>query len=317
MASRAEHSIGDFSIGEVIGRTAALFGANPVVMLGLPAIMTIALIALMAVMVLGFGVALFGLGPSALTQGQSIEAIMGIIAVVGAAVFVAAIIGLVLHGALVATGAAALDGERLSLGAALARGLNAAPRLFLLVLILIVTLGGGFGLVAVATGVGVGVAATGGNGGAAFGLVAILWIGMIVLGLWLAAVLAGVSGASVVERRGPFGAISRSAALTRGQRLRIIGLMLVMVALSIGVSIALALVQALLLGFNSFGPGANPFVPGAGSAGMVAIAVNTLISLVVQTLLNAYGAALQGSLFAALRQGREGLAQDRLSEVFA
>lgn len=310
MASRANDFGGDFSIADAIGRTVALFRANPAVMIGLPLVTT--LLAALAMLGAGFGVATNASGfwlDLLSGDGAAFAGLIGTIAVV-AIIFI--IIALVIHGALIATGAAASAGERLSVGQALARGLGAAPRLFLLALLFGLVFGVALVALTVVLGAGLaGAGATGGSG-AAIGLVILLWIGMLVIALWLTAVFAATPGVSVVERRWPFGAVARGMALTRGARLRLVGLNFVVFALYFGVGVALAIVRVMLLGFNSFAPGANPL-----ASGLVGVGTYFVISTVAQSMVVAFGAALQGVSFAALRDRRDGPARERLSEVFA
>lgn len=305
---------GDYavSIGDVIGRSAGLFRANPAVMLGAP----LAVALMQGALVAGAGVSgVYGRRQmleflNSLSDPATMLGLIGI----GVVLFLVGLVAqLILQGIGVVTAAAAVDGERLPLGIALGRGLAAVPRLLLLSILL-------FAIVMLMLFVppfvlGAGVAATSGGGAPVVLLVALIWLVMVVAVIWLVAMWAATPGASVVERRWAIAAIRRSAALTRGLRWRMVGLYLVIFALYVGVGAVLAMVQGLLLGIDSFSVARGSFsTAGGGAAAQV---VNSVISITVQTFIGAYVAAIHGTLFGLLRHRREGLPSAHLSEVFA
>lgn len=305
---------GDYavSIGDVIGRSAGLFRANPAVMLGAP----LAVALMQGALVAGAGVSgVYGRRQmleflNSLSDPATMLGLIGL----GAVLFLVGLVAqLILQGIGVVTAAAAVDGERLPLGIALGRGLAAVPRLLLLSILL-------FAIVMLMLFVppfvlGAGAAATSGGGAPVVLLVALIWLVMVVAVIWLVAMWAATPGASVVERRWAIAAIRRSAALTRGLRWRMVGLYLVIFALYIGVGAVLAMVQGLLLGIDSFSVARGSFsTAGGGAAAQV---VNSVISIAVQTFTGAYVAAIHGTLFGLLRHRREGLPSAHLSEVFA
>ncbi|MBX9881877.1 MAG: hypothetical protein K2X73_07880 [Sphingomonas sp.] len=312
MATRIYETDRQVPIGEVIGRSAGLFRTNPAVMLGAPLAVTL----LQGVLVTGAGVSgIYG-------RRQILDFFSGLsdpatfLGVIGAGVvlfLIGLVAQLILQGIGVVTAAAAADGEQLSFGTALGRGLAAVPRLLLLSILL-------FGIVMLLFFVppvvlGAGVAATAGGGAPVVLLVALIWLAMVVAVIWLVAMWAATPGASAVERRWAIGAIRRSAALTRGLRWRMVGLYLVIFALYIGVGAVLAMVQGLLLGIDSFSVARGSFSSAGGGA--AAQVVNSVISITVQTFIGAYVAAIHGTLFGLLRQRHEGMPSARLSEVFA
>lgn len=301
------------SIGDVIGRSAALFRANPAVMLGAP----LAVALLQGVLVASAGAAgVYGRRQffDVFSQLDNPTTLLGLIGI-GFVLFVVALVAqMILQGIGVVTAAAAVDGEQMPFGTALRRGLAAVPRLLLLSILL-------FGIVMLLFFVpplvlGTAASQAGSSSGPVILLVALIWLAMVIAVVWLVAMWAATPGASVVERRWPIGAILRSAALTRGLRWRMVGLYLVIFALYLGMGAVLAMVQGLLLGIDSLALARGSFNPPS-AGGVAAEAVNSIISIALQTFTGVFIAAIHGTLFAMLRHRREGLPSAHLSQVFA
>lgn len=138
-------------------------------------------------------------------------------------------------------------------------------------------------------------------------LVGIGMVFLIVPGLWVWAVFSVMVPAIVIESAG-FGAMGRSAELTKGYRWPIVGLYIVFFILVI----VIAAVVGGVAGGISGAAIASGTVPGAGGI---------LWLIVVQSLANAasYGfmSVASAVLYARLREIKDGVAVDSLVEVFS
>lgn len=138
-------------------------------------------------------------------------------------------------------------------------------------------------------------------------LIGIGMVFLIVPGLWLMAVFAVTVPAIVIESAG-FGAMGRSAELTRGYRWPIVGLYIVFLIIFIVIAMVIGGVTAAM----TFSLAATGTVPGAGNIAMLVL---------VQSLGNAisYGfmSVASAVLYARLREIKDGVAVDSLVEVFS
>lgn len=126
------------------------------------------------------------------------------------------------------------------------------------------------------------------------GMVALIVPGLMVM------CLAYVAGpVCLVERQGVFASISRSAALTKGHRWQIFGIVLLLFV----ISIVMGLVVGFVIGF------------GAALLGATSV-VQPLVNAVSQTLVGAFSAVLVGVLYFRLRTVKEGLDLDQVARVF-
>jgi hypothetical protein len=253
-----------FDVGRVVERTFASIGRNFAVFLllalllaGVPAILTGALLAAAA-----GGAADVGDNARNLAVGGSAFGLVGIVGAVAAYILQAAII----YGTI-----ADLNGRRAGFAECLSTGLRNWFWLFLLAIVVTVA--------------------------EIFGYIFFIVPGLMMTVAWLVAV-----PAQVVERTGVFGAMSRSAELTRGHRWPILGL-LVIFLLGAGVlQVAVTGISATL---------AASLSPGAGHV-LTQIVAQPLLSLVA----NLIGAAGVASIYYELRSTREGLGPEALAAVF-
>lgn len=176
----------------------------------------------------------------------------------------------ILQAALVHGTVADLNGRRASLGQALRVG----GRMFLPVLAISILLGIAVGL----------------------GVLLLIVPGLIMLTIWMVAV-----PAQVVERTGVFGAFSRSRDLTRGNRWKVFGLMLIFFLLG-----GLMLLLAGFLGYA--------FTPDADSTMSIPGAVVLAFTQAVSAMIAAVGVA---AIYYELRSAKEGVGPEALAAVFA
>jgi hypothetical protein len=113
--------------------------------------------------------------------------------------------------------------------------------------------------------------------------------GIILLLMWYVAIQA-----CVVERLGPLGSLGRSAFLTKGNRWKLFGLVILVGILGGIVSGVVPVVGKLI----------------AGRAGYV------IMQYVAQTLVTAFGAILGAVIYRDLRVAKEGIDTDRIASVF-
>lgn len=128
-------------------------------------------------------------------------------------------------------------------------------------------------------------------------------IGLVFLavpGILLATIWAVAGPALVVERRGVFASFGRSAALTRGARWRVLGLVVVVYAIYFVAAAGLNVVG----GVTAFGTGSRSVVSSFASAALT-------------TVFTALWSAIQGALYVELRDWKDGPAGDRLADIFA
>lgn len=216
---------------------------------------------------------IIGLGVMQFQSGVSASAFavvgLGYLALmVGAAVLQPAII----HGAV-----ADLNGRRATAGECIRTGLRHALPVFVILLLSIL--------------------------GFAFGFVLLIVPGLMLVTAWL---VAGPS--QVVERTGVFGAFSRSGALTKNNRWRIFGLLVLYM-------IVYSVIQQVLLNVAGVGVAAqvqaqagNPF-----AAFSPAYWVIMLLMTVVNTLVSYVGLAV---IYYELRRVKEGVGPEALAAVF-
>ena len=98
-------------------------------------------------------------------------------------------------------------------------------------------------------------------------------------------------------------ALSRSAELTKGVRLKILGLFLVL-----GVGFWLLSIVLGFVGLKMYGPATSAYGFEIG---------NLLGSAILGTISNVLWGTIQPSLYVELRQAKEGTSAERLAEVFA
>jgi len=136
-----------------------------------------------------------------------------------------------------------------------------------------------------------------------FGLMLLIVPGIMMACAWCVAV-----PALVADRSGVFGAFSRSAELTRGNRWRIFALFVVVwvIAIVIGLVIGAALGVVALTGAVGTDPAALARSP-------VQI-VGNLLSNTLTSMISSTGVAV---LYVELRRAREGLGPQWLSEIFS
>ncbi len=174
------------------------------------------------------------------------------------------ILGLVIQGAIAYAAFQVLRGEDVTIGDSMSRGLNEVVTLV---------------LIAILTTLGIVVGT----------------ILLIVPGIILACMWAIVVPVCVVERRGTMDCLSRSAQLTKGYRLKIFALFL-LVGLA---TFLIAFVIAGLIGFVT------------GSEGLALLVASLVASLPV-----AFGAVMVAIVYFDLRAIQEGVSLDSLANVF-
>jgi hypothetical protein len=148
-----------------------------------------------------------------------------------------------------------------------------------------------------------------------FGLAALIAIGatigvmlLIVPGLFLLVLWSVAASALIEEREGIVDALYRSAWLTKGARLRILGIELVLFAIGLaGTLLITTLSMAVLRGWVT--------IARFGATG--ATLWYLVPTLVIHTLLYAYVPAVKAALYVELREWKEGPQTDTLAEVFA
>lgn len=255
-----------FELGRVIERTFASIRRN------------FAVFALLALLLAGV--------PAALTGGLAALATTGVrttlvaagdrgLVAIGASVFgitffVGAIAAFVLRGAIVYGAVADLNGGRATFGECLSTGLRHVGWLFLLAIVVTVA--------------------------EACGFILLIVPGLMMLTAWIVAV-----PAQVVERTGVFGAIQRSADLTRGHRWPIFGLIVIFVLGS-------GLVQGIAAAATAPLAAASPT-----TGAIVSQVVIQPLAATVTALVAAVGVA---SIYFELRSAREGIGPEALAAVF-
>lgn len=194
----------------------------------------------------------------------------------GIGVLAAVVTSSILQGALIFATVQDMNGQKPSIGECLATGLRAfLPLIGVSIL---------FGLAIV------------------FGFVLLIVPGLILICMWCVAV-----PALVADRTGVFGAFSRSAALTKGNRWRIFGLLVVIWIVLLVVSMVIGSVS-MGLAFSTSG-----LDPIAMARSPVQIASNLVLNT-FNAMVTSAGAAV---LYVELRKAREGLGPQWLAEVFS
>lgn len=184
----------------------------------------------------------------------------------------------ILQGALIYATVQDLSGGKPSIGEALATGLRSFLPLIAVSILFALALG--------------------------VGLILLLVPGIMIACAWCVAV-----PALVADRTGIFGAFSRAADLTRGNRWRIFGLGLVLFVILLILSLAIGAIGAtmLLASPNALtDPMATALNP-----------LNIVINVVQQTISAVIGAALVAVLYVELRRNREGSGPQWLSDIFS
>lgn len=198
---------------------------------------------------------------------------LGSFAVTGLASIVTAAI---LQGALIYGTVQDMNGAKPSVGDALATGLRA----FLPLLGVSILFGLAVGL----------------------GMILLIVPGVMILCAWCVAV-----PALVAERTGVFGAFSRSAELTRGNRWRIFALLLLVWVIALVVT----MVVGAVFGVASFA------TSGLDPVAMARSPINILSNVLINTISAVIGATGAAVLYVELRKAREGLGPQWLADVFS
>jgi len=235
-----------------------------------------------------FGIAfLFGALPQQLysyffqaamvADAGAIGSVMATLTASFGAIVVSLACSMLVQGALVRTTMAHAEGEQASIGQSIATGISMILPLLALTVLMVLALMVGFTLLIVP--------------------------GVILAIMWSVAV-----PALVAERTGVFAAFSRSRFLTKGQRWKIFGLLLLLVVISWIVSG--------IVGIGMVMTGGMSALAAQMASGQVPIGY-TLFSLVFTTILAAIWGTIQTSLYISLRNWKEGPQTEALAEVFA
>lgn len=202
----------------------------------------------------------------------------GYVSNLGFSGLVALITTAILQGALIFATVQDMNGQKPDVGEALATGLrNFLPLLIVSIL---------FGLAV------------------AFGLVLLIVPGIMVACAWCVA-----TPALVADRTGIFGAFSRAADLTRGNRWRIFGLAVVLWIIVVVLSMVFGAVSAAAI-FSTPGALQDPIAAAANP-------LNIVVQVIQQTISSVIGAALVAVLYVELRRLRDGAAPQWLAEIFS
>ena len=191
---------------------------------------------------------------------------------------VAIITTAILQGALIYATVQDMNGQKASVGDALATGLrNFLPLLIVSIL---------FGL-AIAAGM----------------------IFLIVPGIMIACAWCVAAPALVADRTGIFGAFSRAAELTRGNRWRIFGLAVLLWIILVVLGTVFGAISAAAM-FSTPGALQNPIAAATSP-------LNILAQVIQQTVSAVIGASLVAVLYVELRRLREGAGPQWLGEIFS
>lgn len=136
---------------------------------------------------------------------------------------------------------------------------------------------------------------------AAFGFVLLIVPGVMIICAWCVSV-----PSLVAERTGVFGAFSRSADLTRGNRWRVFALLIVVWVIAIVISMVIG---AIAVGASFMSGGLDPVALARSPAQIVA-------NLITSTLSPAISSTGVAVLYVELRRNREGLGPQWLAEIF-
>ncbi|WP_422378670.1 hypothetical protein [Roseibium sp.] len=119
----------------------------------------------------------------------------------------------------------------------------------------------------------------------------------IVPGLWIYAVFSVMAPAIVIERAG-FGALGRSASLTKEYRWPIVGAILLIILISFIINLVAGLIIGLL------------------SAVIGSVVIDIILSAALSTIGAGLGSILVSLLYARLREIKEGVSVDQIASVF-
>jgi hypothetical protein len=134
-------------------------------------------------------------------------------------------------------------------------------------------------------------------------------IGLIVLiipGLFLWIVWSLAGPIEVIERKGVIGSLRRSFSLTEGRRWMILGVILV-------IAIVGAIINAIILGI--FGAIMGAVSPGIALT-MTGILVSTVLSVLLSSITTVFTSSAVATLYAGIRQSKEGATPQSLAAVF-
>lgn len=272
-----------FDIGRVVERTFKTITENFGVFILLAAILGGLPAAVfstgMAELFMHSGLSAMGGTPGQPMSRDMFHTLTSALPTLGALGLVAWLVGLVanyaLQAAIVYGAITSLNGRRASFGECISTGLR---HWFWLLLLAIVT----------------GVALF-------FGFILLIFPGLMMLTAWVVAI-----PAQVVERTGVFGALSRSADLTRGRRWPIFGLLVIYgIAAYIFQVVLQSLSSVAVIGsMHSLSPSFAPLMSAL------------IISPINRTITSLVGAAGVASIYYELRSGREGIGPEALAAVF-
>lgn len=252
------------SIGRVIQRALSAVQLNPVVVVGLAL-----LVGALPALVITFVFVQLGLGTS-----QASVTTFSLARLFGATFFsnlILMVVSALVQGAMTRATVSATEGRRATFGESFA----AAGRVLLPLIGLSILLGIGVAL----------------------GFVLLIIPGLILMLMWSVAV-----PALVVERAGVMAAFRRSAELTKGARLKIFAMFLVIGVIFVLLSYLFRLVGMGMYSTNS----------------ITGLTVGSIVgSLVVSTIGNVLWGTIQPSLYVELRQSKEGASIESLENVFA
>ncbi len=258
-----------FDLGRVAQRTFASIGRNFGVF-ALLALLLSGIPALLTGLLLTFASGDHTNQPTSSVTDSTTLVVIGA-SVIGFVYLVGAIASFILQAAIIYGTIADLNGRRAQFGECLSMGLRNWFWLFLLAIVLIIA--------------------------EAFGYILFIVPGLMLAVAWMVAV-----PAQVVEHTGVFGAISRSAELTRGHRWAIFGLLIIYF-------IASLVLQGSIIGIIA-----------ALAVSLSPSMSQTATQLVAQPLLNVttslIGAAGVASIYYELRSNREGIGPEALAAVF-
>lgn len=203
---------------------------------------------------------------------------MGYFTNVGLVALASVVTTAILQGALIYATVQDMNGQKPQVGDALATGLRAF--LPLIVVSILFTLA------------------------VAFGLVLLIVPGVMIACAWCVAV-----PALVADRTGIFGAFSRSADLTRGNRWRVFGLFFVLFVVLIVLGAVLGAITAATL-FADASALENPMAAALNP-------INIVVNVLQQTVTAVLGATLTAVLYVELRRLRDGAGPQWLAEIFS
>ncbi|WP_428648945.1 hypothetical protein [Roseibium sp.] len=129
-------------------------------------------------------------------------------------------------------------------------------------------------------------------------LVAIGFMLLVVPGLWVYAVFAVIAPAIVIERAG-FGAMGRSAALTKEYRWPIVGALILAIILAMIINVIALFIVGLIA-----------------TVGTVGMIIAVLLFAAISTLGAGYISILVALIYARLREIKEGVSVDQIAAVF-